>query len=233
MRTKLIFLLVLIGVNGLFANDIFHAIIYAEGERDHITYTHSNIIEYKSDTTFIDHFYYTPDGKLYVKDKVILVNNEPYYNSVDFVQIGVLSSLERKDDKVELKLIENGNEKIVSRHLKLPLVFAPNQQMALRGYLDEILQGETVSFYIFATEVLRLVKMKVMLVDNSKYERDGCIVIEMKPKSKFIDWFVDEVYFVVDKKNGNIMEMHGFSTLRLKVGNEWEFKDMDFYYSYE
>ena len=170
---------------------------------------------------------------MYVEDKVILVNNEPYYNSVNFIQMGVFSSLERKDDKVKLKLIENEKEKIVTRHLKLPLVFAPDQQMALRGYLDELLKGETVTFYIFATEVLRLVKMKVIIVDNSKYERDGCIVLEMKPKSRFIDWFVDEVYFVVDKNNGNILEMHGFSTLRLKVGDEWKFKDMDFYYSYE
>jgi hypothetical protein len=55
----------------------------------------------------------------------------------------------------------------------------------------------------------------------------------MRPKSVFIDWFVDEVYYVVEIKTGRLLEMHGFSTLRQKVDDKWEFRDMDFYYSYE
>ncbi len=46
MRYKQILLLIIIGINGLLADDIFQANIYAEGIVDQITYTHSNIIEY-------------------------------------------------------------------------------------------------------------------------------------------------------------------------------------------
>ena len=230
---KIILILLTFVFSAAYSNDIFHAKIYPEGDENIPVYTHMNTIEQKGDSTFIDHFYYTTDGELYVEDKVILVNNEPFYNSVEFFQIGMFSSLERKGDKVELKLIDNGKEKNVTRRLKLPLVFAPNQQMALRAYLDKFKKGESVTFHIFATEVLRIVKMKVFMIKDSEYEREGCIVLQMNPKSKFIDWFVDEVFFVVDEKSGHIMEMHGFSTLRQKINDEWEFRDMDFYYSYE
>jgi hypothetical protein len=230
---KIILILLTFVFSAAYSNDIFHAKIYSEGDENKPIYTHMNTIEQKGDSTFIDHFYYTMEGELYIEDKVILVNNEPYYNSVEFFQIGVFSSLERKGDKVELNLIDNGKEKNVTRHLKLPLVFAPNQQMALRGYLDKLKKGESATFHIFATEVLRLVKMKVFMIKDSKYEREGCIVLQMNPKSKFIDWFVDEVFFVVDSNTGHIMEMHGFSTLRQKINDEWKFRDMDFYYSYE
>ncbi len=216
-----------------YSGDIFFAELYPDGEPNKLAYTHTNTIEQKGDSTFINHVYYTPDGELYVEDKVILVNNEPYYNSFQFYQIGEFSSLLRKGDEVELKHIKDGKEKVITRKLKLPLVFAPNQQFALREYLDDLQNGGSAYFYIFASEVTRLIKMKVVMIDDSNYERPGCIVLQMKPKSKLIDWFVDEVYYVVNKNNGRIMEMHGFSTLRYKVDNKWEFRDMDFYYSYE
>ncbi len=230
---KIILILLTFVFSAAYSNDIFHAKIYPEGEPEQLAYTHTNTIEQKGDTTFIDHIYHTPDGKLYVEDKVILVNDEPIYNSFQFYQIGEFSSLVRKGNDVELKHIKGGKEKIITRKLKLPLVFAPNQQFALRRYLDVFQNGGSVDFYIFASEVTRLIKMKVVMIDDSNYERPGCIVLQMKPKSKLIDWFVDEVYYVVNKSNGRIMEMHGFSTLRYKVDNKWEFRDMDFYYSYE
>ena len=105
--------------------------------------------------------------------------------------------------------------------------------MVLRSYLDTLKKGGTAEFYIFASDITRLLNMKVEMVDDSDYERPGCIVLQMKPKSKLIDWFVDEVFYVVNKTTGNIIEMHGFSTLRLKVDGEWKYRDMDFYYSYE
>ncbi|RKY53368.1 MAG: hypothetical protein DRP93_06655 [Candidatus Neomarinimicrobiota bacterium] len=164
---------------------------------------------------------------------MILVNNEPFYNSFQFYQIGEFSSLERKGEKVELKHIKNGKEKIITRDLKSPLVFAPNQQMVIRSYLDTLQKGGSVEFYIFASDITRLLKMKVVMIDDSDYERPGCIVLQMKPKSKLIDWFVDEVFYVVNKMTGNIIEMHGFSTLKLKVDDKWKYSNMDFYFSYE
>jgi len=230
---KIIIILIAMGLSVAYSSDIFHANLYLPDQPDQLVYTHTNTIEEKGDSVIIRHFYYTPDGEIYVEDKVILVNNEPYYNSFQFFQIGEFSSLERKGDKVELKHIKNGKEKSITRNLKLPLVFAPIQQMALRNYLEMLQNGETADFYIFASDITSLLKMKVVMVNDSDYERPGCIVLQMKPKSKLIDWFVDEVFYVVNKTDGKIMEMHGFSTLKIKVKNEWVYRDMDFYYSYE
>lgn len=217
----------------LIAEDMFHAEIFAENDPGKLVYTHSNTISQKGDSSIIDHFYFTPDGEKYVRDRVILVKNEPIYNSVDFYQIGEYSSLSKKGDEVILKYERDGVKKEVSRKLHTPLVFAPIQQSAIRENLKNLLNGGSANFYIFASEVSRLVKMKVVLIENSQYERKNCVVLQMKPNNIFIDWFVDEVYYVVDKSSGRIMEMHGFSTLRQKINGEWEYQDMDFYYTYK
>ncbi|MEA2076514.1 MAG: hypothetical protein U9O95_00670 [Candidatus Marinimicrobia bacterium] len=228
-----IILLIGLLVSTAFSNDIFFAEIYAEGEPDRLVYTHTNTVEQKGDSTIIDHFYYTPDGKLYVLDKVILLNDEPIFNSLDFYQIKEYSSFTRNGEKAELFFERNGKKKNATRKLRHPLVFAPTQQNAIREHLNELLKGESARFNVFASEVLRLVEMKVQLVKNSKYDREGCIALIMRPRSIFIDWFVDEVFYVVEISTGRIMEMHGFSTLRRKINDKWEFRDMDFYYSYE
>ena len=216
-----------------FANDIFYAEIFPEDQPGKLAYTHSNNVIEKGDSTIIEHYYFTPDGEKYVDDKVVLFKNKVVFNSVEFYQIKEYSSLKINGDKVELFLDKDGDKKFATRNLNRPLVFAPNQQLAIKQFLPELLSGKAVNFYIYASEVLRLVEMKIAIIENSPYERPDCVVLEMKPKSMFIDWFVDEVYYVVNKNNRRIMEMHGFSTLRQKVEDKWVFKDMDFYYSYK
>lgn len=220
-------------ITSVFANDIFYAEIFPEDQPDKLAYTHSNKVIQKGDSTIIEHYYFTPAGEKYVDDKVVLYKNKVVFNSVKFYQIKEYSSLKINGDKVELFLDKDGDKKFATRNLNRPLVFAPNQQLAIKQFLPELLSGQSVNFYIYASEVLRLVEMKVAITENSPYGQPGCVVLEMKPKSIFIDWFVDEVYYVVNKSNGRIMEMHGFSTLRQKVEDKWVFKDMDFYYSYK
>ena len=217
----------------LFAEDLFTAMIYPEDDPVNLAYTHSNKVEQIGDSTVIDHFYYTPDGKPYVHDKVILINDQPVFNSLEFYQIGEYSSFTKNGDHADLYYKRDGKEKFVSRDMRSPLIFAPTQQDAIKNNLNALLAGEPVIFNIFASEVLMLVKMKVEPLQDSKYDRKGCIVLIMRPKSKLIDWFVDEVYYVVEISTGRLLEMHGFSTLRQKVDDKWEFKDMDFYYTYE
>jgi hypothetical protein len=219
--------------SAILAEDLFHANIYPDGEPDRLAYTHSNVITHSGDSTIIDHYYYTPDGKPYVLDKVILINDLPVFNSLKFYQIGEYSSFTRKGDQAELFYERDGKQKLVYRDMRDPIVFAPTQQNAIKENLPKLLKGESVIFNIFASEVLRLVQMKVQMLDHSQYDRDGCVVLIMRPKSIFIDWFVDEVYYVVEIKTGRLLEMHGFSTLRQKVDDKWEFRDMDFYYTYE
>lgn len=217
----------------IYAEDKFHALIYPDGEPDRLAYTHSNVITRSGDSTIIDHYYFTPDGKPYVLDKVILIKGVPVFNSLDFFQMGEYSSFTRQGDVAELHFERDGKQKTVFRDMRDPIVFAPTQQDAIKDNLDQLLKGESVIFNIFASEVLRLVQMKVQMVNDTQYERAGCVVLVMRPKSVFIDWFVDEVYYVVEIASGRLLEMHGFSTLRQKVEDKWEFKDMDFYYSYE
>ena len=217
----------------LWGNDLFNARIYPDGEPDRLAYTHSNTVAEKGDSLILDHFYFTPDGELYVLDRVITVKDEPVFNSLTFYQIDEYSSFTRRGDQAELYYRKDGKEKTVYRDIRKSLVFAPTQQEAIRKHLPDLLKGKDVTFDIFASEVLRLVEMKVEVTTTSPYDRRGCIVLVMHPKSMFIDWFVDEVYYVVEISTGHILEMHGFSTLRQKVDDKWEFKDMDFYYTYD
>lgn len=230
---KIIFILLAFVFSSAYSNDVFHAKIYPDGEPERLAYTHTNIVEQVNDSTILTHLYYTPKGKLYVKDIVILYKKNPIFNSLEFYQTNDYYSCEIEGENANIYYKGANKSKRVTREVKNPLVFAPTQQEAVKNYLDDLKAGKSAHFYIFATEVLRLVDMEVEIIEDSKYERPGCIVLIMHPKSIFIDWFVDEVYYVVDKLNGRIMEMHGFSTLKLKVNDKWEFRDMDFYYSYE
>ena len=231
--SKVIFIICMVVFSTAYSNDIFHANIYPEGSPDQLAYTHTNTVEHLNDSTILTHFYYTPDKKLYAKDIVILFKNYPIFNSLEFYQSKDYYSCEIVGENANMYYKGANKSKRVTRDVKDPLVFAPTQQEAVRTYLHDLEAGKSVHFYIFATEVLRLVDMEVEIIKDSKYERPGCIVLIMHPKSIFIDWFVDEVYYVVDKSNGRIIEMHGFSTLKLKVEDKWVFKDMDFYFSYE
>jgi hypothetical protein len=230
---KIILILLTLVFSVAYSNDIFHAKIYPDGAPKQLAYTHTNTVEHSNDSTVLTHFYYTPDNKLYVKDIVILYKDNPIYNSLEFYQTKDYYSCEIVGENANMYYKGANKSKRVTRDVKDPLVFAPTQQEGVRNYLDDLKAGKSAHFYIFATEVLRLVDMEVEIIENSKYERPDCIVLIMHPKSMFIDWFVDEVFYVIDKSNGRIIEMHGFSTLKLKVDNKWEFRDMDFYYSYE
>jgi len=230
---RIIFSLITFVFSVAYSNDIFQANIYPDGAPDQLAYTHTNTVEYAKDSTILTHFYYTPDKKLYVKDIVILYKEKPIFNSLEFYGTQEYYSCEIVGENANMYYKSANKSKRVTRDVKNPLVFAPTQQEAVRSYLKDLKAGKSAHFYIFATEVLRLVDMEVELIKDSKYEKPGCIVLIMHPKSIFIDWFVDEVFYVIDKTNGRIMEMHGFSTLKLKVENKWEFKDMDFYYSYK
>jgi len=226
-------LIVCVYFTSALSNDIFHANIYPEDDPGTLAFTHNNKISTQGDSTVIDHFYYTPDGELYAKDKVILISDKPVFNSLKFYKIEEYSSFTLNGDKADLCFEREGKRRYVTRKMETPLVFAPTQQNAIKKYFSNLINGETIKFHIFASEVLRLVEMKVYMIENSKYEREGCVVFIMRPKNIFIDWFVDEVFYVVERSTGRLMEMHGFSTLRQKINNKWEFKDMDFYYTYE
>ena len=231
MKNILILILLLWSLP-LIAEELFNARIYPEQDPEKLAYIHNNIVSQKGDSTIIDHHYYTPDGRPYVLDKVILLNGEPIFNSLKFYQINEYSSLERQGDKVLLTYKRDQHFKQVTRKYRKPLVFAPTQQDAIKDNMPKILNGESVTFYIFAAEVLRLVEMRVALIENSPYERKDCYVLQMKPDNFLIDWLVDEVYYVVDKETHLLTEMHGFSTLRQNVDGNWEYRDMDFYYTY-
>ena len=226
-------LILLLTCSFLFSEELFTANIYSKQNPNDIAYTHYNVQNFSGDSTIIDHYYYTPEGLKYVLDRVILVKDNPVYNSLKFFLIKEFSSLEKVGDEVILTYERNGNRRQVHRKFQEPLVFAPTQQDAISNNMDLLLDGEAVNFYIFASEVLRLVKMKVKIIENSPYEKQDCVVFQMKPNNIFLDWFVDEVFYVVNKENGRIIEMHGFSTLRQFDDGEWVFRDMDFYYNYK
>ncbi len=230
---KILIILLLVCAFPLMAGELFNARIYSEQDSEKLAYTHNNTVTIEGDSTIINHYYYTSDGQLYVLDKVVLFNGEPIFNSLKFYQINEYSSLERKGDKVILNYQRGKKKKQATRKYRNPLVFAPIQQDAIKKNMHKLLKGEAVTFYIFAAEVLRLVEMRVTLIESSSYDREDCYVLQMKPDNFLIDWLVDEVYYVVNKSTYLIEEMHGFSTLRQEIDGNWEYRDMDFYYSYE
>lgn len=217
----------------LFADDIFHAKIYSAQDPEQLIYTHKNTILHNADSTIIDHFYFTPEGEEYARDRVILVKNEPVYNSLSFHQIGEYSTFFKNGDKAILTHEKEGKKKEANKKIPSPLVLSPTQQMAIHENLDNFLKGEAVNFHLFAPEILGFIKMKIFSIKNSEYEREDSMVLQVKANNAFINMFLGNIYYVVNKYDGRIMEAHGFSTLRLKVNGEWESPDMDIYYTYK
>ncbi|MFA6617684.1 MAG: hypothetical protein WCT23_01255 [Candidatus Neomarinimicrobiota bacterium] len=230
---KLLLIVTCLLLYPLFADDIFYAEIYAVDNPEKIIYTHTNTVIQKGDSTIIDHFYHTPDGKEHAQDRAILVNNKPIYNLLSFHEIGEYSTFIKNGDKAILKFETVDDKKEASKEIPHPLVLTPTQQIAFKENLDNFLKGETVNFYLFAPEIVRFIKMRIFPIEHSEYQQENCMVLQVKATNALINLFLGDIFYVVDKDNGRIMEAHGFSTLRLKVDGEWRSPDMDIYYTYE
>ncbi|MEA3391931.1 MAG: hypothetical protein U9Q91_03010, partial [Candidatus Marinimicrobia bacterium] len=125
---KMIFVLLALGISIAYSDDIFYAKIYPEGEPEKLAYTHTNIVEQINDSTILTHLYYTPDGKLYVKDIVVLYKNTPIFNSLEFYATNNYYSCEIVGKDANINYKGEDKSKSVTRNVRLPLVFAPTQQ---------------------------------------------------------------------------------------------------------
>ncbi len=217
-----------------YSEELFRGEAFIEGaERSEPRLIQTNTVETKNDSLILTHYFHYPNGFLYAMDRVVLVNNKPMKNRLDFFEIDESSIMECKGDKVQLTYRHHDNVKTTLREPQEPLICAPLQQRMIEEYYDELLRGDEIHFYIFASEILRLVDMKVKRVEDSEYGRPGVMVLEMRPKSVLIKWLVGKTYYLVDLKTRRLLELHGFSTMRQRVDEKWEYVNMDFYYSYK
>lgn len=231
---KIYLLTIILSTALIYANDIFYADIYVEGSnKTKLAFTHKNEVKHIADKTILTHFYYTPNGSLHVKEEVVLLKGQPFSNTLESYGVNEYAKMEFRDSKVDISFRHDDMKKSVTRRVKTPLVFGPSQQNMLNEHFDEILNGEAINVYALASEFLKMVKLKVQRIKGSQYEQPGTMVLEMRPRSTVINWFVGKTYYVVDIQSGRVLEMHGFSTLRQKIDGKWEYVNMDFYYTYE
>lgn len=219
----------------LHASEPFDAKIYEMGSGEFL-FRYTNADELSGNERRLTHEYRNPEGELFARERVVLEGETLVRHTTEFFMLGENSLIERRGKDIELSFTREGKTK--SKSLEYPespgetLVFGPTQQEFIQRNLTRFKAGETVRFLIPAPEFSALIRFTMGPAGKSTYTRTGALVLAMETKSPFLRFLVGTNYFVVDEKNGRILEIHGPSVLKKRVGGKWKLVDVDIYFAY-
>ncbi|MDZ7821092.1 MAG: hypothetical protein U5N26_04335 [Candidatus Marinimicrobia bacterium] len=226
--------LLMVSLMLLNAQERFEAEVYWQGsDRGSPVFIYKNDADTTEAGIMLGQYYYEPNGTLFASEELFLnAENEWEKHVIDFLVLEERSELFRKGDKVDLVFTKKEKRKERTRDLEIPLLFGPLQQSFIRENLDLLRSGEPVYFYVPAAEFSRLIQFKIERTDNTPYRGEDTFVIVMNTRSIILSWFLGDSYFVIDKDDGTIREIHGSSVLKQEVNGKWEYIDVDIYFEY-
>jgi len=207
----------------------FESEIYWKGsdQKDPV-FIYKNAADTVDGRRVLGHYYYKPDGPLFASEELFLGEDGQWQKHViDFPVLEERSVMLNKGDEVELRFHKEGNTKSRTRELQEPLLFGPVQQEFVRKNLQALKSGEKIYFYLPAAEFGLLVQFKMEKTDDTPYGSPGAFVVMMSTKSFILSWFLGDSYFVLDKEDATILEIHGSSVLKQQVDGKWEYIDVD------
>jgi len=205
----------------LHASEPFDAKIYEMGSGEFL-FRYTNADELSGSERRLTNEYRNPDGEFFARERVVLEGETLVRHTTEFFMLGENSLIERRGKDIELSFTREGKTK--SKSLEYP--------QAQGETLTRFKAGETVRFLIPAPEFSALIRFTMGPAGKSMYTRTGALVLAMETKSPFLRFLVGTNYFVVDEKNGRILEIHGPSVLKKRVGGKWKLVDVDIYFAY-
>ena len=215
------------------AGDIFKAEVYLQGtDKGELLFYYENEIKSEGDNLILTHNYLSVDRELFAQEELILNNGELVQHRTDFYPIKEYSLLNRVEEGIEISFKSDSKQKSKIIPYQSDIVYGPTQQQYIRDNLSKFQNGEVLKFILPAPEFTITTSFTMRKVDNTGYERPGVTVLQMGTRNLLLKLMIGKNQFVVDEKDGTILEIHGPSVLRRLEKGKWKFVDVDIYFKY-
>lgn len=207
-----------------------------DSNKEKLLFTYSQQAEVKGDqrtltNTFID----ASDGAVAAMETVDFVKkgDEEIFLSykVDQKQIGAQGSVEVKDGKAHFSFTKDGKTKTATEKAESNFVVGSSALPYLRKHWDDISKGKTVKVRLGVVDRLETVGFEFFRDREVEMNGRKVYVLKMKPSSFIIAALVNPLYWYVTADGEKLLEIHGRSQVRQKVGKDW--KDLDAVTVYE
>jgi hypothetical protein len=218
----------------LAAEELFSGNLYRMGtNRGELLFRQFNEIETESANTRISHRYELADGTPYALEEVVRENGEFKNYRVDFYLLETSGSIERDGDEIRFTYQAGGDRKRSVYRYQDDLLCGPCLIGFVQGNWERLMRGKPVRFHLPVLEYQRTIPFRIRKVDESRYAREGRVVLRMEIANFLLDLLLGSVDFVFDGETRRLVEIHGPSVLKVEEEGVWRSVDVDAYYTYE
>ena len=213
-------------------HDVFTAEIFLrDSDQQEPLFSYTSKVVQDRNLKSIIHSYFTPENELFAEETVSLKSGKFYSHTSAFPVFEESSLLVREGDSLIFTYTKKGR----TRSRTFPFreyIYGPTRQDFFNAVLPFLLEGETIAFELPFPQMLNFVEFRIYLIENSPFRRPGTKVLEMRTRSLLLRMFAKPIQYVLDEETGLILEIHGPTTLRRRVGKRWEFFDGSIYFRY-
>lgn len=151
---------------------------------------------------------------------------------IDHLQASEKGQVVVNGGKVEFEYTKEGKTEKDDEDWEPNFVVGPSIVDYLRKNWDKILKGDTVDTRYAALDRKETVGFKFFKVEEKKVGDRDAVVVKMKPTSFVIAAIVDPLFFTLDKKTVNLLELTGRTLPRQLVDGKLKPLDVDAVYQH-
>lgn len=214
--------------------EVMRGFIYRQGsdEKD-LMYVQKESREGDSESLRISHHYFDSEEELEAFETVVLENGRIRQYETSINGLDLYGSLSLVDDKVRLMRRQKGKLKERDIGYREGLIVGPMLPQFMEQNMEALLGGDAVGFHLPFFERMTLIPMVLEMKGNGGDRSGSTVVVEMKLKSRILNWLIDPVDMVWDLDQGKIIEIHGPTILPdPRGGNGGDYIDANIYYQY-
>lgn len=201
--------------------DVLKGTIVDKGERRPL-YNYIRTAIRENEKTTVKREYFTTSGDLAASEKVVYQGGKVIRMELEHRQTGETGFFEIQDQKVHFQYSKGSKTKSDDEKLEGNFVSSDEIVPFLQRNWEALEKGETLSIRFPVITRAETVGFKFF----KETEREGNMIIKMKPTSFVIAALVDPLFFKMKKEAPHrLLEVDGRVTPKKKVGDDW--KDLD------
>ena len=212
---------------------LFKADLYLKGDKaSGPVYYYSNEVLHSGDSVILRQLYHYPEGPLFALEEAVYNNGNFVSHRTFFPFLEEESLLLREGQRMTIQYTRGGRTRTRETAYEEGMVFGPTQQEFIIRNLPALIAEEPKDFGIPFPEFLTTARFRMRRVNGSPLEKPGTFVLEMRTRNILLSFLAKPIYFITDLNNGRILEIHGPTALKRRVGEKWEFFDAEIYFRY-
>lgn len=237
MKKILFMLFISLFISNLYSfeeNEVMRGMIYRQDSIEpDLLYVQKEFRSGDLSSEEISHRYFGSDNEMEAFETVTLENGKIDFYETAINGLGFSGTLQFENKRIKITRIMNGKTKTKSLRMRNDLIVGPMLPSFVQENLQVLSEGDVVHFHLPFFERMTLIPMILVRKKGLERETDSTMIIEMKLKSRLLNFFIDPVEMTVDMNKGKIIEIHG-PTILPDPGGEKSKKhvDADIYYEY-